>query len=70
MIRYESYLDNVHHRRVGVGPVGAGLVQDGDVGGGQLPAKMEPGIRDRGEKILAWDVWDTLSINGMAVLDK
>ena len=53
MIRYESYLDNVHHRRVGVGSVGAGLVQDGDVGGGQLPAKMEPGVRDRSEKILA-----------------
>ena len=51
MIRY--YLDNVHHCGVGVGPVGAGLVQDGDVGGGQLAAKMEPGVRDRSEKILA-----------------
>ena len=38
------YLDDVHHRRVGVGPVGARLVEDRDVSGGELPAKMEPGV--------------------------
>ena len=45
-------LDDVQHRRVRVGPIGACLVQHRDVGVGELPAKMEPGVRNRGEEIL------------------
>ena len=47
-------LDDVQHCRVGVGPVGARLVQHRDVGVGELPPKVESGVRNRGEEILPW----------------
>ena len=47
-------LDDVQHRRVGVGSVGARLVQHRDVGVGEFPTKVEPGVRNRGEEILPW----------------
>ena len=45
-------LDNVQDCLVTMGTVGTGLVQHGDVGVGQLPAKVEPGVRDWGQQVL------------------
>ena len=48
----DAELDNIEDGVVGVGPVGAGLVQDGDIGVGQLPPEVEPGVRHWSEKVL------------------
>ena len=48
----DAELDDVEDGVVGVGPVGAGLVQDGDLGVGQLPPEVEPGVRHWSQKVL------------------
>ena len=47
----DTELHNVQDCLLTVRPVGAGLVQHGDVGVGQLPPKVEPGVRDRSQQI-------------------
>ena len=48
----DAELHNIQDCLLTVRPVGAGLVQDGDVGVGQLPTKMESGVGDWSQQIL------------------
>ena len=48
----DTKLHNVQDCQLTVRTVGAGLVQHGDVGVGQLPTKVEPGVRDWGQQVL------------------
>ena len=48
----DAELHNVQDCLITVRPVGAGLVEHGDVGVGQLPTKMESGVGDWSQQIL------------------
>ena len=56
----DTKLHDVQDCLLTVRPVGAGLVQHRDVRVGQLPTKVEPGVRDRSQQILYISTADLL----------